>query len=809
MLWKNRTVTLAAIASLAVGIGANTTIFTFINAVFLRDLVVKNAERVANVLTTDEKQPRDGRGVSRPNYEDLRDRSEVFTGLANVLFVGASLSSAEGEPELLDGQLVSGNYFDVLGVQPVIGRGFLPEEDETPGTHPVVVLSHGFWSRRFGAAPSILGETITLNGQPCTVIGVAPASFKGTTILAGPDFWVPTSMRDVFLSGTPRRWYQERRALITFVYGRLKPGVTFEQAQAAVEVIGGNLANEYPDDNEGRNFRLLPLNEAAVPPFARDSFVRAGGLLATAVGLVLVIACANVANLLLSRSVARRREITVRLSLGATRTRLIRQLLTESVVLSLLGASAGILVALWGRAGLWSFRPAFWEEGLVDLSFDASVFWFTLLLSLLTGILFGLAPAIQASRPLVAADFKSLAEGSGGTSRKLGLGNLFVVGQIALCVVALVGSGLFLRSLRKGMEIDPGFDTDRLAMMGFNVGALGYNPARGEQFFDDVIDRASSVSGVDSATLTTNVPLWNGIGLSRTVFVEGRDPEAENNAILTPVCTVGLDFFETMGIPVAVGRSFRSTDRDGAPPVVVVNETVARRFWPGEDALGKRIHFHGQDDIVREIVGIVKDAKYQTIGEDPFAYIYIPRLQNYKTAMFLLIRTNGALDSTLALVREEAQQIDRNLPITSVQTMVEVLRFSLWPARTGATLLGLLGLIALMLACIGIYGVMTYSVNQRSREIGIRMALGARQAEVHHQFMKQCMVMVAAGTGIGLALAGLLSWLIRKLLYDVSPIDLQTFLFTPLILVAVALAASYFPARRASRVDPVNVLRYE
>jgi predicted permease len=813
MLVKSPLITTVAVASLALGIGANTTIFTLINAVFLQGLAVKDAERIAMVYTTDEKQAGTSpfgniSPVSRPNFEDIRDRNEIFSEMTNVIFVGASLSSPDSEAEQIGGQIVSSDYFDLLGVEFDLGRGFLPDEDDTPGTHPVVVLSYNFWTRRFGQDRSMVGKTVTMNRQAMTVVGVAPEGFIGTFTLGNPDFWAPTMMYNTFLTGALLRWFEDRRALFTTVYGRLKPEVGVEEARAALSVLGNNLSAEYPVDNEGRSFTLITLDQAHIPPQLRENFVRAGGLLMTVVGLVLLIACANVANLLLGRAAARRKEVAIRLSLGAARGRLVRQLLTESVVLSILGGFFGLLVAHWGRSALWSFRPPFLNDSPLDLTFDTTVLVFTMVLSVVTGLLFGLAPALQFSRPQIVNDLKPQAEGSIGR-QGIGFKSVLVVAQVALSLVALIGSGLFLRSLGKAMEIDPGFETENVAMMSFNVGRLGYEPARGEPFFTGVLERAAAVPGVESATLTTNVPLWNGLGMMRTVLVEGRAADADNNGILTPVCTVEPTYFETLSIPIVAGRALSEIDRQDALNAVVINETTAKRFWPDENPIGRRFHFFGQDETIREVVGVAKTIKYQTVGEDDQAYIYMPRLQNYQPGMSLVIRAAGPLDSVLATVRNEVQQRDRALPITNVQTLGEVMQLGLWPARMAASLLGVLGFLALLLASIGIYGVMSYTVSQRNREIGIRMALGAERSEVLGLFLKQGMLLVAVGAVIGLVVAGFAGSMIGSLLYDLSPVDLPTFALTTLVLAFVALVASFIPARRATAVDPVVVLRYE
>jgi predicted permease len=551
------------------------------------------------------------------------------------------------------------------------------------------------------------------------------------------------------------------------------------------------------------------LNQTTIPPQIRENFIRAGGLLMTVVGLVLLIACANVANLLLGKAAARRKEIAVRLSLGAARSRLIQQFLTESVVLAVGGGLLGLLVAYWGRSALWAFRPPFLQDSPLALGFDPLVLGFTLAISVLTGLLFGLAPALQASRPQIVNDLKPQAEGRVGASRALGLKNALVIAQVALSLIALIGSGLFLRSLGKAMEIDPGFETDNVAMMSFNVGRLGYEQPRGEQFFTEVEEKIAGIPGVESSTLTTNVPLFTGVGLMRTVLVEGRDPEAENNAVLTPVCTIGNNYFKTLGIPIISGRAVSERDRQGSLYAVIINEIMAKRFWPDENAIGQRFHFFGQDDLIREVVGIAKDSKYGTVGEEPQPYVYIPRLQNYRPGMSVVIRTSGSVEPVMATVRNELQQLDRNLPITNVQTTMQIMQQGLWPARMAAGLLGVLGLLALLLASIGIYGVMSYTVGQRNREIGIRMALGARQSEVLRLFMKQGLLLVAIGVGIGLVLAGFMSRAIASLLYDLNPMDFPTFALTTLVLAIVALLASFIPARRATAVDPIVVLRYE
>jgi macrolide transport system ATP-binding/permease protein len=807
MLAKKPALTAVAVISLALGIGANTTIFTLINAVFLNPLPVAEASRVMTVFGTDEKNRGDQFNfmpVSHPNFEDYRKQNDVFSGLVAFMGVGMSLSTG-GEPEQVNGLMASGDYFDVLGVKAATGRVFGAEEDRTPGAHPVVVLGHGLWQRRFGGDRSIVGKQITLNNQSFTVIGVAPENFRGTFAIGNTDFWVPTAMHDQVLTGIAREWFTSRRAVLFNVVGRLKPGVTKEQAEAAMKAIGARLEREYPNDNEQRSVMLMPLTEAAINPNFRAVFVRAGGLLMTVVALVLLIACANVANLLLARATARKREMAVRAALGAGRARIVRQLLTESVLLALIGGGAGLFVAYWGRDLLWSFRPPFFDENAIDLSFDPRVLGFTLLVSLLTGLLFGLAPALSVSRPDLVTELKDRGS-QPQQGRRFSLRNLLVVAQVALSLVALVGAGLFVKSLRNAQQINPGFETERLAVMTFDVGAQGYSNERGQEFYRQVQERVAGVTGVESAAVATNPPF--GGSFLRSVFVEGQEPTPGGRGILTSVNTVGLGYFETMGIPVLKGRDFAATDRENTPRVAVVNEAMARRFWPGVEVVGQRFRFHG-DEVATEVVGVVKDSTIFNLGEDPRPQAYLPLLQSYQPQVTLHMRTAGRPESVLGAVRREVQALDRNLPLQNVNTVGEIIAQALWAPRMGAGLLGLFGLLALLLAGVGLYGVISYSVGQRTQEIGVRMALGARGGDILRMVVGQGLVLVVVGVGVGAAAALALTRPVSTLLYSVNAADPLIYAGVAAVLVMTALVACYVPARRAMKVDPLVALRYE
>ncbi len=807
MLLKSPVVTLGAVLSLSLGIGANVAVFSLIQAVFFKSLPVADPSRLAAIYTIDDKQPGTLWPISHLNFEDLQEGAESFSHMVASIPVAAALSSGSGRPETIPGQIVSADYFQAFGVRAALGRSLRPQESGPPGAHPVAVLSHQLWQRRFGGSPAIINSDILLNGSSFTVVGVAPESFSGAFLMGSPEFWAPISMYDQLLTGIRRRLYDNRRGLMATVYAKLRPGTVPAQAQDELTRLGRALEERFPEVNRGRNFELLPISQATIDPNQRQDFVRAGGLLMTVVGLVLLVACGNVANLFLSRAAARNREISLRLSLGATPARLVRQLLTESLMLAALAGSLGMLIASLARNALWALRPPFLERSQMDISFD---FWglaFALALSLAAGLLFGLAPALQSARPNLVVGLKQESESAPGASRLLSLRNVLVMSQIALSAVSLAGSALFLRSLDKAMQIDLGFDSAQLAMMRLDVGRQGYSPSQALNFYDRALERAAGQPQVDSVTLVNLAPLVGG-GLARTVLVEGRDPRADNNRVLTFVSTVGPQFFETTGIPLAEGRRFNAFDREQGRAVAIINQSMAQRFWPGEPALGKRFQFLGQETM-REVVGIVRDSKLLSIGESGLPAAYLPIRQNPQTAMALLIRADRDLERTLSGVREEIQGLDASLAITEVRTIAEQVRRELWPARMSARLLGLLGLVALVLTSIGIYGVASYSVNQRRHELSIRMALGAGRGRLTGMILRQGMLVAALGLAGGVLAAGLAAQAIRGFLFGLSPLDAAAFASTALTLAAVALLANWIPARRATAAEPVSIMRFE
>lgn len=806
LMMRSPVLTTVAALSLALGIGANTTIFTLVNAVLLNPMPVRDISRVVAVVVS---EMRNGTmtplgGISRLNAQDIRDSNNVFSGLTIAGFAPLALSGTEGEPEQVFGQIVTGNYFEVLGAPMAAGRAFTPDEDKQLGAHPVVVLSYPLWQRRFGGSREIIGSNITLNGRSFNVVGVTAEGFRGTTPIGGPALWVPMAMYREVLTGLGLEIYNSRRGLGNQAHARLKDGVTLEQARTNVAAIFKGLEESFPTDNRGRSATLLPLADGGLPPAFRQNLVRAGGLLTAIVALVLLIACANVANLLMARASARRQEIAVRLSLGASRARLMRQLITESLLLASLGGIGGIVIAFWARALLWAYRPPFLQEGVIDLDFNARVLVFTATVALVTGILFGIAPALQSSRPDLVVELKERTTVPSG-SRWYSVRNLLVVGQVGLSFVALASAGLFLRSLANAQQIDPGFDGSRLLIFGVNPGTQGFNEARGRDLYRRAMERLATMPGVEAATMSTGVPLFGG-GFGRTIFRDDQDATDPRNGRMTPVNDVGPDYFDTLGIPILRGRTFTTNDRPGSTPVAIINEAMAKQYWPNEDPIGRRLRTIS-DKTLREIVGIAKTTKVNFLGENDTPYLYLPLEQTYASQVTIQVRVAGDPASLLATTRRELQQIEPGMPILNANTYATVLQQSLWAPRMGAWLLGIFGSLALLLASIGLYGVMTYTVSQRRRELGIRLALGARREDVRNMVVRQGVVLAAVGVAIGFFVAFGLARLIANLLFGVAATDPITFGLIPIVLILVAVLATYLPAWRASRVDPVEALR--
>jgi putative ABC transport system permease protein len=798
--------TAVAVLSLALGVGANATIFTLLNAILLTPLPVDHPAGLVAVYTKD--QAATGfltlLPVSNPNLKDLREKNSVFVDMAGYsLAQGVSVSTG-GEPLAAFAEMVTGNYFDVLGVKPFLGRGFTTEEDATPGAFAAVVLSHGFWQRRLGGDRSIVGRTVALNGVPFTVLGVTPEGFRGVNTLLSPDMWAPSSMASVVLTTQFRGFMNERRALLFWVAARLKPGVAPAVADANLKTIASALEQEFPAPNRGRSTTVRPLSEATIFPGFRDVFVRGGLVLMTIVGLVLLIACSNVANLLMARASARRQEVAVRIALGAGRWRIVRQLLTESVLLASAGGAVGLGIACLGRDAIWSLRPPFLAQNFVDLTIDRRVLLFTAAVAVVTGVLFGLIPALQTSRADVVGALKEETRSAGQSRRRLFFSHALVVAQVAFSAVALVAAGLFLRSLGRASEINPGFQIDGVSTVGVSPGQGGYDTPRTPEFYRSTGERLAAVAGVRSLAWASNPPLTGGF--LRTLIREGEDPDAQVSKNLAIAIVTSPGYFSTVGIPLRRGRDFTAADRSGSVYVAIVNQTLADRLWPNQEAVGKRFRFF-TDSFMREVVGVAATVKYNTIGEDPQPAFYVPLDQNPSDTMALVVRSDGDSSAALGAVQQAIRAIDRRVPLSNPFTMRELLNQSLWPTRMAALLLGVMGGLALLLASVGLYGVMSHAVARRTAEIGIRMALGANRARVLSMILRQAMTLVVIGLVLGVGLALAASRVVARLLFGLNAMDPATFVGVGVVLTLVALVASYLPARRASRLDPLRALR--
>jgi predicted permease len=801
MLRRHPGFTLIAVLSLALGIGANTAIFSVVNAALLRPLPVKEPDRLVGLYRKIPQDPNYNR-FSYPNYTDTRDRNQSFAGLAAYFFTPMNLSSG-GQTERLFGKIVTGNYFSVLGVEFTQGRAFLPEEDRTPGTHPVAVISHGLWQRRFGGDPNLIGKTLTLNGHSLTLVGITPPQFQGAELGMAPDVYLPMMMQARAMPG--RNWLDDRGIGWLRVVGRLKTDVSEEQAQAEMHALGSQIKSEHPKINE--TFGIALVADFGIHPQFRSTARSFLLILMAVVGLVLLIACANVANLMLTRAAERQPEIGIRLALGARRSRLIRQLLTESLLLSILGGVVGLMITPWLIDALSiAVQQANPLPSPVAFQLDHRVLAFTMLLAVLTGVIFGLAPAITAAR----TDLMKIIKGdaAGRMSRRTRLRSLFVGAQVALSLVLLIAAGLFIRSLQSAQQIDVGFETERQLLLTFDLGLQGYSRERGRAFQQELVERVTALPGVQSVTLANVIPLGLGSDQDRGISIDGYTPPSGLQTIPINFNIIGANYFNTMSIPLVQGRDFAAQDHEKSPPVAIINETAARRFWPGQAALGKRLRY-GTTGPEVEVIGIARDIKYITLGEEPTPYLYSPMSQFYLASATLQVRTAGEPRQLISAVQREVQMMDQDLPVFGIRAMGQHLRGALMAPRLAAMLLGIFGAAALLLAAVGIYGVVSYAVAQRTREIGVRIALGARPGQIVWLVLRRGMFPVWAGMLIGLGASVAATRLLASFLYGVSVTDPITFLAVAVLLGGVALLASYLPARRAMKVDPMVALRYE
>jgi macrolide transport system ATP-binding/permease protein len=802
-LAKSPAFTAVALLTLALGIGANTAIFSLVNAILMRPLPVVDPDQLVSLSLVN----REGSGLgllSYPDYKDLRDRNQVLAGLAAYRFAPVNLGR-NGSNERVWGYLASGNYFDLLGVKAARGRTFSPEEDRAQGVHPVVVLSHGCFQRRFGGDSDIVGQTILLNGRPFTVIGIAPEGFTGTERIITPEIWVPSMMQssiDPAAGGL-----DSRESAQWFTVGRLKPAVKVASAQAELNALAGQIVRDSSPTNEGKTVQLNP--PGLVIPQARAPALGLAAILMVTVGLVLLIVCANLAGLLLARATERRKEIAIRLALGASRGRLVRQLLTESMLLAVSGGVVGILLAVLMANLVVALKPPLEIALTVDLELDYRVLGFTLALSLSAGVILGLFPALQSTRVDVAPALKDENALSGYRRSRIRSG--MIVAQVALSFVLLIAAGLIVRSLQHAQALGPGFEIENGVVMSVNPSLNGYGEERAQEFYRQMVARAETLPGVSSASVTLFFPLsLHYLGVS--IHVEGQEPPRGAGFPEGMQGSVGRNYFSTMGIRLIAGRDFTEQDTKDSAPVAIVNETFARRFWPNQTAVGERFATEDDGPLI-EVIGVAADGKYFSLSEDPRLFVYRPLAQAYVGGGvndgILIVRAVADPTAVIPALRTLIQELDPNLAVFDVKTLGEHMRLSLFPLRVGATVVGSFGLLALALAAIGIYGVIAYAVNQRRHEIGIRMALGATARDILSLIVGNGLRMILAGMILGAAASLALSGLLASLLLGVSATDPVTYTFIALLLISVGLLACYFPARRATKADPLTALRHE
>jgi predicted permease len=796
---------ICVVLTLALGIGANTTVFTVLNTLILNPLPARDPSGLAGIAAVKADQSRSGApfAISYPDLEDYRAQNAVFESLAGYTSPRGVTWQTGAASQVLFAEIVTGNYFSTLDLRPASGRFFRPEED-APSSPAVAVINHATWQNRFGGAADIGGRTVRLNNIVFTIIGVAPTGFIGVNSVFGPDFWLPVATAERVWPAQMRNVLRDRGQAAFLGVGRYRPHVTQAQAQANVATIASALTRAYPATNEGHTGIVRPIRDAVLTNAGGGNsgqIMFAGVALLVVVGIVLLIACSNIANLLLARSAFRRQEITIRLAMGASRARLIRQLLTEAVLLSLLGGAGGLLLGFGGLRLLFGALPN--SANFASPKFDGLVFGYAFFLSILAGILFGIAPALRASRVSLAETLKETGRTLGRSRKTVSLANVLLIGQVAFSFVLLVAAALFLRSIGRAYQMDPGFQTAHLAVFSTNAGQAGYTKAQVKSFYEETRRRVARMPGIVSASWSSNMPLWaravNG------VQVEGRVARAKADTVRAVLSTVDLGYFETAGVPILAGRGFSDSDRENSAPVAVVNEAMARAFWPA-GALGRRVQLPGETQL-RVIAGVARTANYTAWGETPQFCIYVPFQQNYSDAMALYVSTSGDPLQQITPVEREIHAVGPQIVVTMPRTGRQIIDGGLFSARMGVAMLGVFGILALGLASVGLYGILAYAANQRQREIGLRMALGASRLSVLRLVVSQGMALVLVGIGIGLAVSIAVGRVLSRLLYGISATDPLSIAASAAVLATVALVACYLPAWTATRVDPLKALR--
>jgi putative ABC transport system permease protein len=807
-LAKNLGFTIVAVVALALGTGANSAIFSVVNAVLLRPLSYGEPDRVMMIWGYNTKIGDRQNSISAPDFNDYREQNTVFEQMASFVYQDFNLTGGD-EPEHVQGTMVSSNFFDALGVKATVGRSF-SLKDEQPGANRVVVISNGLWKRRFGADQSIPGQTISVNDASFTVIGVTPPDFQSPE--KGDELWIAMSFDGGDRMRVPSPYSPEdlkaRNRRIIKGVARLGHGASLKQAQAEMDTIASRLEQQYPDTNTGIRLNVLTMSEQIVGNIRPALIILLG-----AVGFVLLIACANVANLLLARATSRQKEIAIRVALGAGRVRLIRQLLTESVLLALVGGAFGLLLAFGGIKLLIAINPSNIPR-LSEVDIDGRVLGFTFLVSILTGLIFGLIPALQASKPDLNETLKAEGgRGSTGGIRKQRVRSLLVISEVALTSLLLIGAGLMIKSFVTLQKVNPGFNPYNVLTMQVNLPQTKYREDHQiASFYEQVLGRVETLPGVLSAGASTIVPLIDRKYIRRFT-IDGRAPASPDERLMANHRSISPDYLRAMGIPLIEGRYFTNQDRDKSQPVIIINESLRRRYWPNEDPLGMHITIPTDGPISREIVGVIGDAKYSSLDTESGADMYVPYLQKPYPFMGIVVRTTADPAQMSNAVRGAILAIDSGQPVYDVKTMQQLVGESVSQPQLYSILIGIFASVALALAAVGIYGVLNYSVSQRRHELGIRMALGAQPADILKMVVGQGMLMASIGMVIGLAAALLLAFFLMRLiegfLFGVSATDLTIFVGIPLLLALVSLLSCYLPARRATKVDPMTALRTE